>query len=584
MLKKCVSILLVVMMMLSLTACGLTSCSKEEVSSKQVDLKEFYKYKEIAGKDTYIVVCDGETMGMGFKDDGELYIPYEQYRKEIDNKCYIDSNENTFVYTTASNIYTCYVGSAEYVDIDGKEASYSHAIAWEIEGVYYISAKFVKEFGKYMDYKTVSDPNRIVITATFTNDVAEAKSDTQLRVDASDRMDIMAEVKKGDELIVVSEKEDYLQVIDENGVKGYIKASEISDVTTKTKDRDSEPESYSHITLDEKVCLGWHQMMYETGNDSFYELTKATKSLNVISPTWYGLSDKNGGITSLSSSSYVEKAHNAGMQVWALIDDFASGEDGQYFITDVLSHTSARRKLIENIVKDVKEKGIDGINIDFECIGLSIADDYVQFICEMSVWCRKEGIVLSVDMYVPSDINQYYNRKTVLEVADYLIIMGYDEHWAGALEAGSVASLPYVEKGIKETISEGDSKRVINAIPFYTRIWTETPIEYAEDGSQIVEDNIKGSYALDSRAVGLGTAEKLLEENGVNKFWVEDLSQYYAEFEDGNDLVRIWLEEEKSIQAKLDVMKSYDLGGVACWRLGLEENWVWDLIAGYVGE
>ena len=187
-------------------------------------------------------------------------------------------------------------------------------------------------------------------------------------------------------------------------------------------------------------------------------------------------------------------------------------------------------------------------------------------------------------MYVPTSFNEYYNRETVLEVADYLMVMGYDEHWSGGDSAGSVASLPYVEKGIVDTIASGDSNRVVNAIPFYTRIWSETPVEFAEDGSHIVEDNVKGSYALDSRAVGLGTAEKELDKLGINKFWVEDLSQYYAEYEDGNSLMRVWLEEEKSIGAKLDVMKKHNVGGVACWRLGLEEDWVWDLISKYVNE
>lgn len=584
MLKKIVSIILIVMTSLGLTACGLSSCSSEDVSNTREDLKNYYGYMEIAGKDTYIVICDGEVLGMGFMDDEELYVPYTEYRKQIDNKCYVDDNEGTFVYTTATNIYDCYVGSTKYKDIDGNETDYGCTIAWEIQDNYYISAKFLKEIGKRIDYKAVSEPNRIVINATFTNDVVTANTDTVLRVDASDRTNILSDVKKGDELVIVSEKESYKQVVDADGVKGFIKSSEVGKVTTKTIERENTPEPYIHLRKDTKVCLGWHQMMYDTGNDSLYDLIDDATALNVISPTWYSLADSNGSINSLSSASYVDKAHNEGIDVWALIDDFSYGEDGTYYVTDVLSHTTSRRKLIDNLVKDVKDKGIDGINVDFECIGIEIADDYVQFICELSVWCRIEGIVLSVDMYVPSDINQYYNRKTVLEVADYLIIMGYDEHWAGAPEAGSVASLPYVEIGIQETISEGDSTRVINALPFYTRIWRETPIEFAEDGSQIVEDSIKGSYALDSQAVGLGTADQLLIDKGVNKFWVEDLSQYYAEYEDGNDLVRIWLEEEKSIQAKIDVMNQYNLGGVACWRLGLEEDWVWSILEGYVGE
>lgn len=579
MLKRFGSIILILIMILAISACG-----EEKANDTKKDLKEFYGYSEIAGKNTYIVVCDGNVIGMGFKESNEVYLPYTEYRKNIDNKCYIDKNEKVLVYTTATNIYDSYVGSSKYTDIDGNEQDFGTSIVLEVNGTYYVSAGFLEEIGGKFDYKTVSDPDRVVITATFENEMAVVSEDTNLRVDASERTEILTSVKKGDELIVVSEKEDFILVTDSNGVTGYIKKSSIGESQQKLVEREKLPEEYTHITQTGKICLGWHQMSNNTGNDSFDELVQDATPLNVISPTWYTLADSNGSIESFSSEKYVEKAHNKNIQVWALINDFNYGEDGEYFVTDVLSHTTSRRTLIKNLIDDVKENGIDGINVDFECIGIEIADDYVEFICELSVWCRKEGIVLSVDMYVPSNINQYYNRETVLEVADYLVIMGYDEHWSGAPEAGSVASLPYVENGIKETISEGDCTRVINAIPFYTRIWSETPVEFAEDGSQIVEDNVKGSYALDSKAVGFGSAEKELEAHGVNMFWVEDLSQYYAEYEEGNSLMRVWLEEEKSVQAKLDVMSKYNIGGVACWRLGLEEPWVWGLIEGYISE
>lgn len=575
---------LIILTLCLLLAC--VACSKDEdVSNKQKDLKDFYGYTEISGKDTYIVVCDGNLLGMGFVDNGQVYVPYKEYRKNVDNKCYIDKNEKMLVYTTATNIYDSYVGTSEYTDFDGNSQIFGCSISVEVNGEYYISAEFLKAFGARIDYKTISQPSRIVMTSDFSNKVYFANEDTNIRTDASDRMDILASVKKGDSLIWVSDKDDYSLVTDSNGVTGYVKKSSLGKETMVQDERENVPEEYTHLNSDKKICLGWHQMINEVGNDNFSSMVDGAESLNVISPTWYKLADKNGSITSFSDKSYVKAAHEKGMEVWALINDFDYDEDGNYYVTEVLSHSTARRKLIKNLVTDVKDKGIDGINVDFECIGIEIADDYVEFICELSVWCRKEGIVLSVDMYVPSDINGYYNRKTVLEVADYLVIMGYDEHWAGAPQAGSVASLPYVEKGIKDTIEQsGVANRIINAIPFYTRIWSETPIEYAEPGSQIVDDNIKGSYALDSRAVGFGTAEKELEKYGVNKFWVEDLSQYYAEYQEGNSLMRVWLEEEKSVTAKLDVMKNYDLGGVACWRLGLEEDWVWGIIADYVNE
>ena len=159
--------------------------------------------------------------------------------------------------------------------------------------------------------------------------------------------------------------------------------------------------------------------------------------------------------------------------------------------------------------------------------------------------------------------------------------MGYDEHWAGDSEAGSVASLPYVQKGINEVLEYAPADRVINGIPFYTRIWTETKEGAGSEGTY-VEDAVNGNYWLSSTAVGMEKAQTELSSHGITPTWLEDLSQYYGEYETNTGSVRIWLEEEKSIQAKLDFMKNAGIGGVACWKLGLEKASVWTEIADYV--
>ena len=247
----------------------------------------------------------------------------------------------------------------------------------------------------------------------------------------------------------------------------------------------------------------------------------------------------------------------------------------------VLSNYDSRQNLIRNLVNEVIRCGADGLNIDYEKIYEDIADDYIEFIRELSIECRKNNIVLSVDTYVEQSYNEFYNRKGIAEAADYLVIMGYDEHWAGGSMAGSVASLPYVKQGIEAAKEYVDADRIINGIPFYTRVWTETKDGYTTEGTY-VEDAANGNYWLNSTAVGMDAAEQELASRGVTPVWLEDLAQYYGEYEMDGSRGRIWLEEEKSIQAKLDVMSEAGIGGVACWKLGLEKTAVWDEIASYL--
>jgi spore germination protein YaaH len=270
-----------------------------------------------------------------------------------------------------------------------------------------------------------------------------------------------------------------------------------------------------------------------------------------------------------------------GMKVWVLADDFSYGEDGIYYVASVLGSFESRQNLIQNLVNEVINCGADGINIDYEKIYEEIADDYIEFIRELSIECRKNGLVLSVDTYVEQSYNAFYNRAAIGEAADYLVIMGYDEHWAGGSSAGSVASLTYVKQGIDSATAVVDAKRVINGIPFYTRIWSETKEGYGSEGT-FVEDAANGNYWLTSSAVGMEAAENDLNSHGATLTWLEDIGQYYGEYAYDGGTTRVWLEEERSIQAKLDVMKTAEIGGVACWKLGLEKSSVWSEIAAYL--
>ena len=249
-----------------------------------------------------------------------------------------------------------------------------------------------------------------------------------------------------------------------------------------------------------------------------------------------------------------------GMEVWALIDNF----DKDVSTYQTLSKTTSRTNLIRNLMTQVLKYDIDGINVDFEDVSYDAGEPFVQFLRELSIECRKEGIVLSVDNYVPREYTAHYNRKEQGIVADYVIIMGYDEHWGGGGVAGSVASIGFVEDGIAQTVADVPANKVINALPFYTRVW-----------------KTKGD-SVTSEAIDMETAQNFIKNNGVNMSWDPQTAQNYGEVEKGNTLYQIWMEDKDSIEAKLAVMRKYNIGGVAAWKLGYETPDIWDMIAKYM--
>ena len=278
--------------------------------------------------------------------------------------------------------------------------------------------------------------------------------------------------------------------------------------------------------------------------------------MNVISPTWFSIQDNAGNITSIASSDYVAQAHERGLQVWGLVDNFSENVQ----TTQVLSLTSSRQNLIRQLIQASVEVGLDGINVDFEYLSEEVGIHFLEFLREISIECHKNGLVLSVDNPVPEDFTSHYDRAEQGRVVDYVIIMGYDEHYVGSEEAGSVASLPWVEKGIQDTLEEVPAERVINGIPFYTRLWKTS-----------------GSL-LSSEAIGMDAAQEAVNTNQAQVYWNKDVGQNYGTYELDGDTYQIWLEDAESVAAKVKLVPQYGLAGVAAWKLGFENSSIWPVI------
>ena len=310
----------------------------------------------------------------------------------------------------------------------------------------------------------------------------------------------------------------------------------------------------------------WHQTTSQMANDAVESLLTSVTGVNVIAPTWFSLNDEEGNFRSYGEADYVSRAHDYGLQVWGVLDDFNyNNETGaDLSVYNVLSSTTKRQYLAQNITEAALALGLDGINLDFERLSSDSGPHYVQFLRELSILCRDNGLVLSVDNYVPFDFNDYYRLDIQGEVTDYVIIMGYDEHWHGSGDPGSVASIDYVSGGIERTVSEVPAGKVINALPFYTILW-----------------KIEGAQITDEYLTMNNTADFLTRMN-VQPQWEEETCQNYAEWTSGDATYKIWLEDAESVSVKLNVMNAQEIGGVAVWRLGYGTEAVWELINAYV--
>ena len=305
----------------------------------------------------------------------------------------------------------------------------------------------------------------------------------------------------------------------------------------------------------------WHQVFQESGLDAWDSLMENVSGVNVLAPTWFSIVDSEGTVESRANQEYVDRAHANGMQIWALVENINS--EVKLDNARLLNTTSSRNRIIQTLIEQALAYGIDGLNVDLEGLPSSAGSGYIQFIRELSVECRKNGLILSVDNYVPSAWTTHYQRDKQAEVIDYLVIMAYDEHYNGS-EAGSTASFPFVENGIANTIAQGvPADRIICAVPFYSRIWHG-------DGSSV-----------SSETISMPNMQAYIAEHELTPVWEDDIAQNYVEYTDEEGtLNRIWVEDASSLQAKIDVIRNYSLAGVAGWKLGMETSDVWSILAG----
>ena len=511
-------------------------------TSKQMDLTEYYGQN--ADGEASLVAGTQKLEQKALISGDEVYIPLDVVNGYLNQRYYWDSANKKILYATPTSL-------TEEAASDQPGGN-----VWLKESTVYLKLDYVKKYTDIDSY-IYKDPARIAIQYKFSNvQTVIVKKDTVIRYRGGIKSKILTKTAKDTVLRLMNEGEDWDQVATDDGYIGYIQKKKVSAADTTDYKRSFKAEAYSYFTMDEPVNLAWHQVTSTDANNYFADTTQNMTGVNVISPTWFSVSDNDGNVSSLASGEYVMQAHEKGLKVWGLVDNFSENMS----TTTVLSNTAARQNLENQLVTYALKAGLDGINVDFESLSEDVGIHFLQFLRELSIQCHENNLVLSVDNPVPEDFTSHYDRAEQGKVVDYVIIMGYDEHYVGS-DAGSVASLPWVEQGVKDTLAEVPAKRTILAIPFYTRLWKTT------DGG-----------ALTSEAIGMDQAQQAISDNGAETYWDKTTSQNYGTYEGDGATYQIWLEDSKSIAEKVKLIPKYKLAGVAEWQLGFENSGIWSVI------
>lgn len=558
-----------------LLALGSVVIKKYTPSKERVDLDDYY---HLQTKDDMALILDHKLLEETAKYwDGCVYVQYQTVRQYLNERFYWDANENILRYTTDSDVISVHLGEDSYMV--GKKNKKADHIIVKVDGEsVYLALDFVQNYTN-LDFVLHEEPNRVLITATWGEiSKADIKKNTKIRVKGGIKSPIVADVLKGSSVTILDQGENWSRVCTEEGHAGYLKNKMLGEERSEHISREFEEPEFTHLLKDEPISMGWHQVTSPEANDKIANVLQSTKGINVVSPTWFYLNDNKGNLFSLADQDYVDYCHKNDVEVWALVSNLENPDaDSTY----VLTHTSTRDYLTNQIISAAIEYNFDGINLDFEALSGEVGDAYIQFIRELSIKCENNDLVLSIDNYVPSSYTAFYNRKEQAVFADYVIIMGYDEHTSISEDIGSVASIGFVEKGVTDTLLEVPAEQTILAMPFYTRIWELTPkAGSGEDVESASEGYIP--YTFTCFEEGMQTVENRYTENGAQAVWSEEDGQYVAEYQKDGKTYKMWIENESSLEEKLKIMKQHQLAGAAYWKLGFERPSAWNTIIKYV--
>lgn len=556
--KKAAPVLVVLILIVLVGAAGVVSflINRYKPGTEYMAGNEYFN---LTDENSVALIQNGELLEeQAVLIGGEPYAAYTYVESQLNSCFYWDEETKGILLTTSGGVQTLLPGDAAVAKTPGGQP----AVQQESDGKVYISLDVVKEYTD-LDYAYYSDPNRVVIRNEWDGvEQATVQSDTaQVRQKVGIKSLILADVQKGDTLLYLENLDNWCKVMTADGYTGYIQTEDISEPEA-IEARTAKKDSYERIARDHKINLVWHQSTSTESNDAMAEMTAEMTGVNVISPTWFSVTDETGTISSLASADYVKLTHDAGREVWGLIDNFNEAFDE----TTDLAYASVRSRIIEQLLAEAASCGMDGINVDFENLKEAGIPHYLQFLRELTSAAHAQNLVVSVDTPVPQAYTMYYQRGEQARFVDYMIVMAYDEHFAGSEEAGSVSSLPFVQQAVEEMTRVMPADQVICGIPFYTRVWTEK----------------FGQSAITSEVLGMDGAKNYAKENQMTETWDASLGQNVATVETSDARYTIWMEDEQSMEEKLKVIQSADLAGVAEWKLGFECADVWSLISEYI--
>ncbi|WP_071027292.1 glycosyl hydrolase family 18 protein [Peptoniphilus raoultii] len=483
------------------------------------------------------------------REDGQFFLSFDYIKEYIDEGISFDKATNEIRIKNALG--------TKIIKLDEKKADFNgHEIllrdsAKNVNGKIMIPIEaFIYDYPVKLSY---DKDQRLLILDRLDEPYSIGKTITtvNLREGANKSTPLIKKIEEGTELKIYHLEHDYYRVRELNGYAGFVHSDYLADI------KEVSPKVNNH-KKSKPLNITWDYTYAEHSQEKINQIINIP-GLDVIVPTWFSIRNELGDLIDRGNTQYVNNYKALGIDVWGYLDNSFDPE----ITRKALSNDITRKKIIDKTIELCKKYNMNGLNIDFENTYTDDRDLITKFVEELSEVTKENNILLSVDVtpQISSDVkNEPYDRKALVDFADYICVMTYDQHWAKSEEAGSVAEFPWVEGSINVLFRNIPREKMILGVPLYMRLWTE------ENGK------------VSSKTISMNECASIISSRGLSPKWQEDIGQYYVEYTDGSATNKIWIENKDSIKRKVSLVNKYKLAGLASWRLGFESPDIWPAI------
>ncbi|MFP7298096.1 glycosyl hydrolase family 18 protein [Neobacillus niacini] len=515
------------------------------------------------------ILFEGTQEGNAVVEGDSIFLPLSFMQEHIDDSIIFDEKSKSIIITTKDKVIQMPTDSLTFF-VNQKPVNLQVSPIISKEGQIFVAIEPLLSFYP-IQYTVLNDTGAVWLQKNgdhyIQGEISEKdvhSEQLRLRTEPSLQSPYTAELSKQETVMIEGEKQNYYLVRKENGVSGYINKKYVKKNKEVTIAIGEKSAAIDIPKINGPIQLTWEAVY--TRNPDYTQIPDML-GLNVVSPTWFSLAGNDGSINNLASLEYSKWAQSKGYQVWGL---FSNSFD-PVLTHEALKDFETRQKIIVQLLHFSQMYQLQGINFDIENVKQEDGTLVTQFMREATPYLHEAGLVVSMDItfYAGENNNwsSFYERSKLSGIVDYLIIMAYDEHSGSSPVAGSVSSLPWVEKNLENLLNEVPNEKLILGVPLYTRLWKE---QQKEDG--ITE--------VTSQALSMTKVKEWIAEKGLQPVYDEVSGQNYVEYyaEEENATYKVWIEDELSLSKRANIAANYQLAGVASWSRNFGDQTAWSAI------